>query len=64
MGHATNIDPYLFPNSKLGKDKLTETVKIVKKVVLTFLQILGLAILSTFGMWPAVAYLLYLSMTT
>ncbi|WP_303721759.1 hypothetical protein [Malonomonas rubra] len=64
MGHATNIEQYLFPDSKLGESKLTATVKTGKKAVLCILQILGFAILASFGIWPAMVYLIYLATTS
>lgn len=61
MGNATYLETFWLPVSKPGEEHLTAKVK---KVITKTLQILGLAVLASFGIWPAMAYLLYMAMTS
>lgn len=54
MGQAVDIDRFLPTGSKIGgniENVLTATI-------------IGFAVLASFGMWPAMAYLFYMAMNS
>jgi len=67
MRHAVSIDRFLETgSSQLGEieNQLPASAPKWKKNLLVTLEIVGLIILSSFGTWPAVAFLCYMAITT
>ncbi|PLX92433.1 MAG: hypothetical protein C0619_05880 [Desulfuromonas sp.] len=66
MRQAVSIERSLLAGSKTEDDvgsKLTSLGNRLWRMSLGALQIIGFGFLSTFGFWPALAFLVYLSMT-
>jgi len=67
MRHAVSIDRFLeTESSQLGENENQRPASTPKwkKTILVTLEIVGLIILSSFGIWPAVAFLCYMAITT
>lgn len=63
MRHAVSIDGFLATGSEKGNvgNNLTLLVRGFGKLLLGTSKAIGYVALSTFGAWPAMAFLLYLA---
>ena len=64
MENALVGEELLIPTRSTEQGYTQKTFKNGKKIVLTTLQIIGYAILATFGIWPGLAFLFYMAMTS
>ena len=67
MRHAVDMDRFLATESSQSEEieeQRPASTNKWKEAILITLEIAGLIILSSFGTWPAVAFLCYMAITT